>query len=239
MNAVELFKQHLLETGNAEADVKNDKFVESCIKESIAFDYDDYDDNGDSRWWTNITCYKTLTINGRDYKFTLPYAKATGDNTVEDMGFVVDVLKELTVEEVIKPFKANHAGKVLHEILDISKVDEVKIMLDKEHPDHNRLILIQFLLSEDRAAISVAIMAISKQTLPTPMQASSVVEAIMNCPVGIINHLVNLFDIGDFFTSETAKAQIHMLIQSDEELISLRDIKVLNESEENKEKENK
>ena len=123
----------------------------------------------------------------------------------------------------VELFVVNHDGKLLHEILNVTKVDEVKIMLDKEHKEHNKLILIQFLLNDDRAAVSVAIMAISLQKLPNPMQASSVVEAIMNCPNDIINHLVSLFDIGDFFTSETAKSQIHLMIQSDEELNELKD----------------
>jgi hypothetical protein len=124
----------------------------------------------------------------------------------------------------VELFKVNHEGKLLHEILNITKVDEVKIMMDREHKEHNKLILIQFLLNDDRAAVSVAIMAISLKKLPSPMQTSSVVEAIMHCPNDIITHLVNLFDIGDFFTSETAKAQIHLMIQSDDELNELKDV---------------
>jgi len=222
MNAVDLFKEYLLETGNSDENVNKDEFLLSCIKDIIIFDRDIDEEVGESRWWTDIVCTRLLTIDSKRYEFTVPYAKATGDNTVEDMGYSIDLLKSLEVRVPVTYFKVNHDGIYLHEILNITKREEVGIMLDKDHLLHNKLILVTFLTSEDRGAVSLAMVAITQKSTPTHLKTSTVIEAIMNCPDDVITTLVHLFGIGGFFTSVSAKAQIHLMIETDDDLSPLQ-----------------
>ena len=107
-------------------------------------------------------------------------------------------------------------------MLNISKVEEYEIMLNKKHNLHNKLILCTFLTVEDRGAVALAMLAITKGKLPTNLKISSVIEVIINCPDDVINTLIELFEISEFFTSENALAQIKQVVESDESLVSLR-----------------
>ena len=118
--------------------------------------------------------------------------------------------------------KVNHDGETINEIIHLTRAEEVEVMLDKEHELHNKLILIYFLTTSDRGAVSVAMLAIANNALPENLKASSTVEAIMNADDSVVNTLVGLFEIGNYFTSDTAKAEIKLLIEKDDALKILR-----------------
>lgn len=126
-----------------------------------------------------------------------------------------------------KKMVVDHSGEMVHEVMRMTKAEELEIMLDPSHTLHNKLILIYFLNAGDRGAVAVAMLAIVDDALPLHLHISSVIEVILNADVNVIDTLVGLFALGDYFSSPTALVGLKSLVERTDDLAEFRSHKAL------------